>query len=374
MKICIVSYAGSIHTQKWINCFHNKGYEVHVITPVLASFENISIPHSNVHQYADRGGRCGLVTQLQNAYQVVRIAKALNADITHVHSLFFVHPLFFWLWNLVLGPVNNLFISTWGSDIVPNPPAVRLSFFDRFAKRLQLSQALVITATSDYLARLTSLVADGASVSVIPFGVDCDVFTPSRKSEHSGIRLCFIKHLSKKYGPGHLLRALRIVCDRFPDTTLTLAGAGPMQAELCALTQELRLERSVKFAGDVPNTRVPEMLADSDIFVMPSVFNSETFGVAAVEAQAMGIPVVATNVGGVPEAVVDGETGILVQPGNPQELASAIIRLIAAPPLRVQMGIAGRNFVLKKYNFSDNAAAMETLYKEAIYAGSKRNA
>jgi glycosyltransferase involved in cell wall biosynthesis len=100
-----------------------------------------------------------------------------------------------------------------------------------------------------------------------------------------------------------------------------------------------------------------------DIFVMPSTENSETFGVAAIEAQAMEIPVVASKIGGIPEAMLDGTTGILVEPKNVEQLADAMIRLIENPEDRKRMGKAGRQFVLNNYNLEENVGLFESLYK-----------
>jgi glycosyltransferase involved in cell wall biosynthesis len=97
---------------------------------------------------------------------------------------------------------------------------------------------------------------------------------------------------------------------------------------------------------------------------MPSI--REEFGVAAVEAQAMEIPVVATKVGGVPEVVLDGETGILVEPGNIEQLVHAVFTLIENPALRRQMGERGRRHVLANYRWEDNAALMEKLYQQFL--------
>jgi glycosyltransferase involved in cell wall biosynthesis len=126
----------------------------------------------------------------------------------------------------------------------------------------------------------------------------------------------------------------------------------------------LDLTRNVSFLGAVAHSQVPELLENVDIFVMPSI--REEFGVAAVEAQAMEIPVVATKVGGVPEVVLDGETGILVAPGNIEQLAQAVLTLIENPALRRQMGERGRRHVLANYRWEDNAALMEKLYQQFL--------
>jgi len=103
-----------------------------------------------------------------------------------------------------------------------------------------------------------------------------------------------------------------------------------------------------------------------DIFAMPSIH--EEFGVSAVEAQAMEVPVVATRVGGIPEVVEDGMTGVLVEPRNVEQLAQAIIRLLENPELRLEMGRKGREYVLAHYQWDENATEMEKIYVDVVAA------
>jgi glycosyltransferase involved in cell wall biosynthesis len=182
----------------------------------------------------------------------------------------------------------------------------------------------------------------------------------------SAVTLGFVKHLRVKYGPEYLIRAMEVVVREYPQTRLLMAGSGPLRSSLEALTQQLGLTRTISFLGAVEHRQVPEILKNVDIFVMPSI--QEEFGVAAVEAQAMEIPVVATRVGGVPEVVSDGETGILVEPGNSGQLAQAILTLIENPALRRQMGERGRRHVLDNYRWEDNAALMERLYNRFLHS------
>jgi glycosyltransferase involved in cell wall biosynthesis len=126
------------------------------------------------------------------------------------------------------------------------------------------------------------------------------------------------------------------------------------------------VHRIVDFVGRIPHEEVPAFMASLDIFCMPSRWESETFGVAAVEAEAMKVPVVATTVGGVPEAVRDGVTGILVPPNDPLALADAICSLLGNPDKRAKMGEAGREFVRKNYDWMENAGRMKRIYEKLL--------
>ena len=113
--------------------------------------------------------------------------------------------------------------------------------------------------------------------------------------------------------------------------------------------------------GQVSNEQVIHYLHEMDIFVMPSL--QESFGVAAVEAAAAGLPVIASHVGGLPEVVMEGETGFLVPPADLEALSGRLAQLIAAPALRHRLGEAGRAFVEAHFDWQVNASQMEYLYQ-----------
>jgi len=263
--------------------------------------------------------------------------------------------------------LKNLIVSAWGSDVVydnSNNEPWMLKFFKRF----MVKQAKVITATSEFLRKITAKYApESRKIHVIPFGVDCELFSPTKKGKNflnpETITLGFVKHLRPKYGPEYLIVAMPRIIAHYANTYLIMVGSGEMEQELKRRVRKLGIQDKVEFTGDIPHEQVPSIMSKIDILVMPSVFESESFGVAALEASAMEIPVVATKVGGVPEVVEDGSTGILVPPRNSDKLAEAIVKLIKNPQLRVQMGKRGRELVLKKYRWESNAADMQRLYE-----------
>jgi len=147
-----------------------------------------------------------------------------------------------------------------------------------------------------------------------------------------------------------------------PNAKLIMVGGGELKDYLKNLSMKLGIEKNVLFTGRLKYDEIPKVLSTIDIFVMPSICESETFGVSAIEAQAMQIPVVASKIGGIPEAVKDGETGLLVGAKDVTKLADAIIKLIENPNLRAKMGIAGRKYVLENYNLDNNFILLEQLY------------
>jgi L-malate glycosyltransferase len=139
-----------------------------------------------------------------------------------------------------------------------------------------------------------------------------------------------------------LLRAFAIVKGRCPLARLTIVGGGAMENSSKLLATELQLDDVVRFTGLM--IQYPfELLKQSDILVSAS--ESESFGLVFAEAMSFSLPVVACRVGGIPEVVSDGETGILVEANDPEAFASALLVLLNDRPLRIQMGMAGRQRV-----------------------------
>jgi glycosyltransferase involved in cell wall biosynthesis len=141
-----------------------------------------------------------------------------------------------------------------------------------------------------------------------------------------------------------------------------IVGEGPDRPEVEAEIRKLELEGTVRLTGE--RFDVPELLTDSDVFVLSS--RSEGLPVAVLEAMAAGIPVVASNVGGVAELVVDGETGILVPPGDVEALGAALRRLVVDPELRRRLGAAGRARAEARFDLPDFRQAHIGLYDEQL--------
>lgn len=284
-------------------------------------------------------------------------------DIVHVHYIY-RHR-----FNIVFAGIKNLIVSTWGKDVIDDEDTLEGRRYDYWRSYI-LNRAKVITATSEFLADATMrfLADKSRGIKVIPFGVDVDFFKriDKRPANPEPLNISFIKHLKVKYGPDILIKAFASLKPAESGLKLIMAGEGEMEGELKALVNSSGINDSVEFTGRLTMNEVRDVLERTDIFVQPSVYQSESFGVAAVEAQTMEIPVIATRVGGVPEVVKDGVTGFLVDAGNIDALASKMATLAAEPALRLKLGEAGREYVLQKYDWRENAKMMEEVYREVL--------
>lgn len=159
-----------------------------------------------------------------------------------------------------------------------------------------------------------------------------------------------------------LVRALAMARTDAAEVVLEIAGSGPERPHLEREIERLGLGGSVRFLGWKRD--LSDVLGRWDVFAQASL--EEGFGIAALEAMAAGLPVVATGVGGVPELVVDGKTGWLVPPGNPEVLAERIVRLVSDPELRASLGSAGRERARTAFSVERMVDAIESVYQGVL--------
>ncbi len=171
-----------------------------------------------------------------------------------------------------------------------------------------------------------------------------------------------VASLTFQKGHEYLLRAMPIILESCPKCRLLLIGKGSLEQTLKQLTKELGLEKKVTFLGVKENISL--WLKTIDIFVLPSLW--EGLPIALIEAMACVKPIVATNVGGIPEVVEDGKTGILVPPGNSVALANAILSILIDSKKSDQMGQAGKARANKHFSIEKTAFQIERLYAELL--------
>jgi glycosyltransferase involved in cell wall biosynthesis len=351
MKIVYLADAPYPHTWRWVRHFVELGHDCEVI-----SFRPAEIQGARVH-YVNGVERLGKARYLIHARRVRRLIESLRPDL--VHALHLTSYGF-------LGALSNVHpfvLSVWGTDVLEAPD---LTPFHRWLTRYALEHADRITATGLHLATATTRYAPrGTPVTVVPYGVDLEQFKPAERQVRDHVVIGAASRLSPEKGLDDLVDAFEIVRRRFGDrTSLRIAGEGPERSKLEAQIDRLGLGDAVTLAGWLEHDQLPGFLQDLDIFTLPSTW--EGFGVSAVEASAMLLPVVGTNIHGIPDAVRDGATGLLVPPSDPPALAAALVRLIDDPALRAKLGAAGREYVAKQYDWHQNARQMERIYESMV--------
>jgi len=360
VRITYVADAANPHTRKWVGYFASLGCEVKIISWRSADYDDVDVFVHTIPKHS----KVPVIRQLQTLANYGATRYELRwPDIVHVHYIY-RHR-----FNIVFAGIKNLIVSTWGKDVIEDEDTLEGAKYDYWRSYL-LNRAKVITATSRFLADATRrfLADKSREIRVIPFGVDVEFFKriDRRPASPKPLNISFIKHLKVKYGPDILAKAFAALKPNESGLKLLIAGEGEMEDELKALVSTLGINTCVEFTGRLTTNEVRDLLERSDIFVQPSVYQSESFGVAAVEAQAMEVPVIATRVGGVPDVVKDGVTGFLIEPGDIDGLASKMDQLATDPALRAKMGEAGRKWVEDKFDWLENAKMMEAVYREVL--------
>jgi len=210
--------------------------------------------------------------------------------------------------------------------------------------------------------------ADGGKVSVVTNGIDLDAFPRWSGANDDPPRAVSVARLSTVKDPFTLLEATRRVIDRQPGFRLDLVGDGPLRAEVESAIRQLRLGEAVRVHGNVDD--VGATLRGASFFVLAST--SEGVSLTLLEAMATGLPVIATRVGGTPEVVSHGETGLLVPPRAPEQLAHAMLWLLRRPDVRRRMGCESRRRVEERFNVLSTVNTYEEMYLRAIEAYNRR--
>ena len=212
---------------------------------------------------------------------------------------------------------------------------------------------------------------DKTKIRIVPNGVNIQRFKPSQAYEkikrQIGIngKLCvlFVGRLIPRKGLTFLVEAAKHIVREFSQTMFLIVGDGPQKSHIVSHLEKRRLKNNFVFLGDVNESVLPAMYNCADVFVLPSI--QEGQGIALLEAQATAKPVVAFKVGGVREAVLDGDTGLLMKPGS-RELAEAVMKLLRSRSLRETMGSRGRRFVVDNFSWDACAQKMLRVYQEAF--------
>jgi glycosyltransferase involved in cell wall biosynthesis len=315
-----------VFLQEAVEDLRVRGLDVDVVSP--ARFHDYGIAYGdgvagNLRRSPAKGVFLPLF--LASFARAAREAGA-EADLVHAHWLPSGLP------ALATGRPYVLTMHGTDAELARRLPAL----FRPIARRARL-----VIAVSESVARVARLLGS-REMRIVPVGVTI----PEETSEPDGPpRLLFVGRLSEEKGVPELLEAAR-------GLPLTLVGDGPLRSSV------------PEALGFVPPAELGKHLDRAAVVVCPS--RREGYGVVARQAMAHGRPVVATAVGGLAEAVVDGETGLLVEPGDVSALRGALERLLADAPLRARMGAAGRERVRTRYSREVAATATVAAYASAL--------
>jgi phosphatidyl-myo-inositol dimannoside synthase len=275
----------------------------------------------------------------------------------------------------------------YGADLLSEQHKYHGSRFKRGAARAIIGGAAVYIAISTWTRDLALTVLGelgfdvrGQRLRVVHLGADPEHFRPGvdttamreqLRMVNAGERwLVTVARLEKHKGVDTVLQALPAIVERAPDVHYAVAGSGRERESLEQLARDLGMADRVRFLGEVSERDLPALYNLAAAYVGVSRraerIGVEGFGIALVEASACGVPVVAGNSGGVPDAVRDGETGILVPPEEPAAVVEAVCRLLDDPALAQRLGAGGRRAVETYYNWDRVVRDLRAIEAEVV--------
>lgn len=244
------------------------------------------------------------------------------------------------------------------------------TFQGRVARYIAVSRYISRELTDDFGLPVDKVTVVYGSVDAAPFLEPHD-----RREARLALALdpdipvvAFAARLSDQKGVGTLLEASPRIIARFSDARILIGGSGPEETEARHLAERLGIADHVTWAGWI--TDMPAFLAAVDVFVSPAL--TEAFGLALLEVGAAGVPVVATRVGGVPEVILDGETGLLVAPADAVALADGVLSLLGDQGLARRLSSAAKERVLAEFSLSRTVAGTVAVYEAALATRSPR--
>ena len=374
-----------------------RGHEVHVLMPHRADLRRAQrerdvwlhsyryAPHPSLEVWGYAAALRGDIGVKDSVFWVapfallnglqalLRLTARERYDMIHAH------------WALPNGPVAALcarirklplVISLHGSDVFLAERSALPALMARWASR---SADAITSCSSDLATRLAALGGPSDRMVVVPYGVDADTFTPgapgaARTRAELGIRdgqpvIFTLGRMVFKKGFGILLDAMPGVLRAHPQTVLVLGGEGDLRDALQEQARRLGIVEHVRFPGMIRRDDVAAFFQMADVATFPSVHdqrgNVDGLPNVLLEAMAIGRPIVASHVAGIPEVIVDGAHGLLTPEGDAQALAAAINRLLEDRELAGRLGNAARRRVEQELRWSHTAARFEAVYTRA---------
>jgi len=311
---------------------------------------------------AEHGYQAASLSALYRLEKLSRTAKTY--DLIHAH----------------FGPVGNSFrftrklwrapfiVSFHGYDVSVTPKKSGAGVY-----RKLFAEADAVTANSDFMgAKLRELGCPAEKIHKLFYGIDVSSFSASERQPNANepVRVLTVGRLTEKKGIEFAIRAMAAVRQTCPDTVLDIVGEGPLRLRLRELIAELGQSDAVFLHGSKNSNAIREMLGRAQIFMLPSVTaadgDREGTPVSLLEAQAAGLPVISTRHAGIPEIVLDGESGFLVPERDATALAERLSFLIQHPETRSAMGRKGRTSVEAHFSFSKCNEQLLQIYLEAL--------
>ena len=365
--VCFSTFGGSgVVAAEVAGALADRGHQVHVFSDEVPGRLDPARPRVHFHAVAPRA-----YPQLKHSpytlaltSKIVDVARRDGLDIVHAHYAI-PHAASAALARTVLtadpgGAVPRLVTTLHGTDItlVGSDP----SFLPLTQYAIRASDA--VTTPSAWLAGATFerlAIPASVQIDVVPNFVDAERFRPRAPARRDVPVLVHVSNFRPVKRVGDVLAVFAAIRAERP-ARLRLVGDGPDRAGLAAQAAALGLAAEVEFLGE--QIDLPSVLCDADLFLLPS--ETESFGLVALEAMACGLPVVASAVGGLPEVIADGQTGVLCPMGDVGAMAAATRRLLDDAPARARLGGAGRRRAQTQFRLDPAVDRYVDIYRRVL--------
>lgn len=315
-----------------------------------------------------RASSLGTISSLPLSFSFLwRFHKmAKDRDIVHIHMPFPLGDL-----ACLLSGYRGIVVLWWHSDIVRQKKLMKL--YRPLMNWLLRRADCIVVATQGHIEGSHYLKGFEKKCRIIPYGVDARI---EREADHwmavgqhkrtgEDVRFLFVGRLVYYKGCRTMIEAFATAAGKDGRLRLDIVGTGPLEEELKARMEELGLSGRICFHAGVEDDELITYFQDCDVFVLPSLFRSEAFGLVQIEAMAFGKPVINTKLpSGVPYVSPHGETGLTVQPGQADELADAMLYLAGHPEERLRMGMQARKRVEEQFRMETMLERVKNLYVE----------
>jgi glycosyltransferase involved in cell wall biosynthesis len=368
LKIVFLAPTDSSHTIKWANSLSEHGIKVLVYGLKKSDktefhkdiiIEELDVPAEVISK---KGGSLSKLIYFKAYPQIKHILKTFKPNLLHAH-----YATSYGLLGALTG-YHPFVLSVWGSDVFTFP---QRSLVHKTLFKYNLNKADKILSTSRFMAERISKYTT-KKIEVTPFGVDLEKFYPHKELKlfegEGNIIIGTIKGLEKVYGIEYLIDAFVLLKKRNENKKIKLliVGDGSLKSLILKRIEGSLYRDDILLTGKVQFTEVYKYHNVLDIYIAISIMDDESFGVAVLEASASEKPVIVSNVGGLPEVVVNEVTGFLVPAKDPISTSLKIEELINDQELRMRMGKAGREFVDKNYNWESSINQMIKIYHELL--------
>ena len=330
-----------------------RGHEIHVITSL-----DEGLPKESCEKGVDVHRLPRIKVRFFGVFafwiEIVRTVRKIKPDIVHVQSLSIATP------ALISKRILEIPYLVWGRGTDVYLP----DWFTKLTAKIIMKNADSLLALTENMKQKMREMCD-RDISVVPNGIDLERFKISSggKKGDSAKTIIFVGRLHPVKAVQYLIEAMAIIHQEMPDVKLVIVGDGAERSRLEELAERLDLKSCIQFAGQVPQERIPQVMHQADVFALPSL--TEGFPVVLLEAMAAGLPIVATNVGGIPDIVEDGVNGYLVNAKSPDEMAEKILMLMQNSVMREKISANNRE-IAKRYGWDAVTAILERVYQNVL--------